>query len=75
MDLEAWSARLKVLAVRAASEAPLDPGTVEGRDRRVVVGTASDPLELVTVQPAGKPAMAAADWWRGLRVSRLVVGS
>ena len=68
-------ARLKVLTVSAASDAPLEPGVVEGRDRRVVVGTATDPLELVTVQPAGKPAMAAADWWRGLRVSSLVVGS
>lgn len=68
-------ARLKLLAVRAASDEPLAPGIVESRDRRVVVGTASDPLELVTVQPAGKPAMAAADWWRGLRVSSLVVGS
>jgi methionyl-tRNA formyltransferase len=29
------------------------------------VGTASDPIDLVTVHPAGKRAMPAADWWRG----------
>jgi methionyl-tRNA formyltransferase len=30
-----------------------------------VVGTTTDPLELVRVHPAGKKAMSAADWWRG----------
>jgi methionyl-tRNA formyltransferase len=59
-------ARLKVLDAHVARDAPrLQPGhfTLEGR--RVLVGTASDPIELVTVLPAGKKAMAAADWWRG----------
>ncbi|WP_394815531.1 hypothetical protein [Clavibacter michiganensis] len=27
------------------------------------------------MQPAGKPAMAAVDWWRGLRADRPVAGS
>ena len=39
--------------------------SVELRAGRVLVGTASDPIELLTVQPAGKRAMTAADWWRG----------
>jgi methionyl-tRNA formyltransferase len=59
--------RLKVLEVLPVGGAEsLPPGTLALVDRRVFVGTASSPLELVTVQPAGKRAMAAADWWRGL---------
>ncbi|WP_271178948.1 methionyl-tRNA formyltransferase [Leifsonia poae] len=58
--------RFKILSARRAPEAePLAPGAVELRGKAVQVGTATDPLELVTVQPAGKRAMAAADWWRG----------
>ncbi|ANF30892.1 methionyl-tRNA formyltransferase [Leifsonia xyli] len=58
--------RFKVLAARRTDgEPPLAPGVVEARDRRILVGTGTDPLELVTVQPAGKRAMAAADWMRG----------
>jgi methionyl-tRNA formyltransferase len=33
--------------------------------RRVLIGTGTTPLELRRVQPAGKPAMDAGDWWRG----------
>ncbi len=36
-------------------------------DGRVLVGTGSVPLVLDTVQPAGKKAMPAADWARGVR--------
>ncbi|SEH94309.1 MULTISPECIES: methionyl-tRNA formyltransferase [unclassified Leifsonia] len=58
--------RFKVhTARRAPGEAPLRPGTVEARDGRVLVGTGTEPLELLTVQPAGKRAMPAADWLRG----------
>lgn len=58
--------RFKVLSARRADgEEPLPPGAVESRGRRVLVGTGSDPLELVTVQPAGRKAMPAADWLRG----------
>ena len=59
-------ARLKVLDAHVAREAPrLQPGHFALESRRVLVGTASDPIELVTVLPAGKRAMAAVDWWRG----------
>ena len=59
-------ARLKVLDAHVAREAPrVQPGHFALEGRRVLVGTASDPIELVTVLPAGKKAMAAADWWRG----------
>jgi len=59
--------RLKVLeALPAGGAESLPPGTLALVDRRVLAGTGSSPLELVTVQPAGKRAMPAADWWRGL---------
>ena len=59
-------ARLKVLDAHVAREAPrLQPGHFAVEGKRVLVGTASDPIELVTVLPGGKKAMAATDWWRG----------
>jgi methionyl-tRNA formyltransferase len=59
--------RLKVLEVLPVGGAEsLPPGALALVDRRVYTGTGSSPLELVTVQPAGKRPMAAADWWRGL---------
>jgi methionyl-tRNA formyltransferase len=58
--------RLKVRdAAIAHGDAPLAPGEFDLRAGRLLVGTGTDPLHLVTVQPAGKRAMAAADWWRG----------
>jgi len=71
----AWSTvggeRLKVLEARAADvtagpPAPLAPGELRPERRRVLVGTAGDPIELVRVQPAGRSPMSAADWGRGL---------
>jgi methionyl-tRNA formyltransferase len=60
-------ARLKVHAASIAHDVPrLDPGRIEERGGRVYVGTGSEPLELLEVQPAGKRAMPAPDWWRGL---------
>jgi methionyl-tRNA formyltransferase len=41
----------------------------------VHAGTATEPVALELVQPAGKGAMAAADWWRGLRVEGRVIAS
>ena len=58
--------RIKILeAVIVRYESRLAAGQLELRDGRVLVGTASDPIELLSVQPAGKKAMKAADWWRG----------
>ena len=58
--------RIKILeAVILRDEPRLAAGQLELRDGRLVAGTASDPIELVSVQPAGKKAMKAADWWRG----------
>jgi methionyl-tRNA formyltransferase len=58
--------RLKVLdAAIAHGDSALAPGVFDLRAGRLLVGTGTDPMHLVTVQPAGKRAMAAADWWRG----------
>ncbi len=69
-------ARLKVLEAAPARDAPaIPPGRIALESKRVLAGTATHPLELVTVQPAGKRAMAAADWWRGLGADSEVVAS
>jgi len=58
---------LKVLVLARASARGLEAGQLALHDKRVHIGTGSgDNLELVRVQPAGRQAMAAADWWRGL---------
>lgn len=63
-------ARLKVLeAVIAREVAPLPPGTFAMVGRSVVVGTESQPIELLTVHPAGRKAMDAGSWWRGRQVA------
>jgi methionyl-tRNA formyltransferase len=64
----AWTTwRTKRLLVHQARVLPeaggLAPGQVEGAR----VGTADGVLELVMVQPEGKPVMSAADWARGAR--------
>ena len=70
-------ARLKLLDIRAADGgAPdLEPGEIASHERRVLVGTATAPVWVERVQPAGKGAMPAADWWRGLRSETPVAGS
>lgn len=68
----AWTtvgaARLKVGPLRPRPDRPkLEPGEISVSDRAVLVGTATDPVELGDVQPPGKPWMPAAAWARGLR--------
>jgi methionyl-tRNA formyltransferase len=65
--------RFKILAARLAEGEALAAGDVELRDKRVLVGTGTHPLELLTVQPAGKKAMGAADWWRGHSAAGVVL--
>ncbi len=50
-----------------ADDPALGPGELLVGRREVLVGTGSVPLRLVGVQPAGKNAMAAVDWARGVR--------
>lgn len=49
----------------AHSEVALAPGAVAQVDSRVLIGTGTVPIQLLTIQPAGKKAMAANDWLRG----------
>ncbi|MEH3088875.1 MAG: methionyl-tRNA formyltransferase [Microbacterium arborescens] len=67
--------RLKVLAALRGPDAGLPARTVRLVGGEVLVGTAEGTVALRRVQPAGRAAMAAADWWRGLRVDSLEVGS
>lgn len=64
--------RVKVLAVAGPSSAhpALRAGAVASTDAGVLVGTGTDPIRLVTVQPAGRTEMDAAAWWRGLGLER-----
>lgn len=58
-------ARVKLLEVAGIRDSRVDPGAIELREGRVLLGAADGAVELVTVQPAGKTAMSAVDWWRG----------
>jgi len=59
-------ARLKILEARIARDAPrLAPGHLAQEGKLILIGTLTDPVELVTVHPAGRKAMNAGDWWRG----------
>ena len=58
--------RLKVLDAAIARDVPRQaPGEVVLVSKAVLVGTATDPIQLVTVHPAGRKAMDAGSWWRG----------
>ncbi len=49
------------------TEPALPPGVIRTGKRDVWVGTATWPVRLGEVRPAGKKVMAAADWARGVR--------
>ena len=66
-------ARLKLLRVEPVFSAQrLPAGVIREIDKRVLIGTETEPIELLTVQPAGKNAMTAIDWWRGVAAAELV---
>ncbi|MGV8882129.1 MAG: methionyl-tRNA formyltransferase [Rhodoglobus sp.] len=59
-------ARLKILDATIARDVPGQaPGELALVGKAVLVGTATDPVQLVTVHPAGRKAMDAGSWWRG----------
>ncbi|KAA9110577.1 methionyl-tRNA formyltransferase [Microbacterium rhizomatis] len=68
-------ARLKIIAARPAVGDALAPGELASAGGAVLIGTGTTPIELVTVQPAGKALMRAADWFRGLRLDAPVAGA
>ena len=49
-------------------DAVLKPGELLVERRRVLLGTATVPVELGEVRPVGKRAMPASDWARGARI-------
>jgi methionyl-tRNA formyltransferase len=53
----------------------LTPGEIRIERNRVLVGTASHPVQLGGVQPPGKKLMNAADWARGARLDDAVRAS
>ena len=58
----------KVLEALPAPDAePLAPGRMRSTKTALHIGTASGALAVTRVQPAGKGAMNAVDWWRGQR--------
>jgi len=58
--------RVKIVSARIAqSDQRLTPGHLCQEGKSILVGTATLPIELITVHPAGRKAMMAADWWRG----------
>jgi len=61
--------RLKLGLVRIAADTDrLAPGELRAERHRVLVGTATDPVELTEMQAQGKKRMAAEDWARGMRI-------
>ena len=62
--------RVKLGPVRPiANAAPLKPGELLVERTQVLVGTATTPVILGEVRAAGKKAMPATDWARGLRIA------
>lgn len=60
--------RVKILAAAPAETAEaLQPGELRATKSALLIGTATTPLAVTRVQPAGKGAMSATDWWRGVR--------
>lgn len=62
--------RVKIGSARPAEDAPADlgPGRIAWDKRSFLVGTATTPLALETIQPPGKKMMNALDWVRGARL-------
>ena len=66
-------ARLKLHDVAPAHGHPAQPaGHITEIDKRVLIGTGTEPLELINVQPAGKTPMKAIDWWRGVAATEVI---
>lgn len=67
--LGAWTVldgtRMVLGPVLPTNEEHLTPGRILVRKHEVLVGTATNPVRLGQVKPAGKRFMSAADWARG----------
>ena len=60
--------RVKILTAEPFDgDESLAPGQIKPLKQSLLIGTATTALEVHRVQPAGKGAMNATDWWRGMR--------
>jgi methionyl-tRNA formyltransferase len=66
--------RMKVGPVAVADRDPLPPGVIRVERAGVLIGTASQPVLLGSIQPSGKKEMKAADWARGARLDESAHG-
>ncbi|WP_410589125.1 methionyl-tRNA formyltransferase [Amycolatopsis sp. lyj-23] len=73
-DPGAWAEfrgeRFKLGPVTVLDEPGPPPGEIVVERKRVLVGTATKPLQLGEVQAPGKKRMAATDWARGTRIDQ-----
>ncbi|WP_410569889.1 methionyl-tRNA formyltransferase [Amycolatopsis sp. cmx-4-61] len=73
-DPGAWAEfrgeRFKLGPVKVLDEPGPPPGEIVVERKRVLVGTATKPLQLGEVQAPGKKRMAATDWARGTRIDQ-----
>lgn len=59
--------RLKIIEARLGSNEEVIPSVITSVSKKLYLGCATGSIELLSVQPAGKQAMSAMDWFRGLR--------
>jgi methionyl-tRNA formyltransferase len=59
--------QVKILEASRSDDASLAPGEIAATKSALLIGTGTQPLAVTRIQPAGKQAMNATDWWRGLR--------
>jgi methionyl-tRNA formyltransferase len=72
--IETSAGRLKILAARPLFLSEhVEAGVISERNGAVVLGLSEGALELIRVTPSGKREMAATDWLRGIRLSRVDV--
>ena len=62
--------RFKLGPVEVLDEPSLPPGELKVERKRVLAGTATQPVRLGEVQAQGKKRMAATDWARGTRIEQ-----
>lgn len=65
--IDSIAGRVKILECAMADDGGVTPGTLLVSPDSVLIGFADGALSLITVQPAGKVAMPAQDWARGLQ--------
>lgn len=59
--------RIKILEARLGVGKEVVPSAITSNSKKLYLGCPTGSVELLSVQPAGKQAMSAMDWFRGLR--------